>query len=224
MGLAPFDNTWYCDKCGKRIKDEDDFLFCPNCGTVLKNDWYQMSLESIVKFLKNGFARSICEDCCEEFEIDYNFCPLCSKELKKESILIGVEKDNSITANWNGEKIWVFDKDIFISDPYFSGATVIKCFKDKDYFDDKLKSDFIQANLKPPKRLTYDETYSIASLGTSTDEIRGIKFVPELSEDILSNENFEPNNKINYINRQCTIVKLRENLYAKVKVEYVRDF
>ena len=51
MGLAPFDNIWYCDKCDLRFKDEDDFIYCPNCGEVLKNDWYQMALQSIEKCL-----------------------------------------------------------------------------------------------------------------------------------------------------------------------------
>ena len=85
MGLAPFDNIWYCDKCDLRFKDEDDYIYCPNCGDVLKNDWYQMSLQSIEECLKK-LSRSICEDCGEEFNIEYNFCPLCSKELKKESM------------------------------------------------------------------------------------------------------------------------------------------
>ena len=85
MGLAPFDNIWYCDKCDMRFKDEDDFIYCPNCGNVLKNDWYQMDLQSIEKCL-NKTSRSVCEDCDEEFDIEYNFCPLCSNKLKKESM------------------------------------------------------------------------------------------------------------------------------------------
>lgn len=223
MGLAPFDNIWYCDKCDVRFKDEDDFIYCPFCGDVLKNDWYQMSLQSIKEFLYVD-TKSICEECCEEFDKEFNFCPLCSNKLKKQNTPFKIEKDNSITADWNGQKTRIFDKEIFISSPHFSAATVKKCFKDKNFFDDKLESDFIEIDLEPPEKLNYKETYSIASLGTSTDEIRGIKFVPELSEDILTDEDFKPENRINYINNQCAIVKLRENLYAKVRVELVRLF
>lgn len=86
-----------------------------------------MSLQSIEKCL-NKFSRSICEECGEEFDVEYKFCPFCSNELKKERILIRVEKDNSITTYWNGEEICVFNKEIFLSSPHFSGPTVIDCF------------------------------------------------------------------------------------------------
>lgn len=223
-GLISFDNTWYCDKCNENFKDEDDFIYCPYCGDVLKNDWYQRHLQSIEEFF-NESAKSVCEDCGEEFDKEFNFCPLCSNELKKETIPFKIEKDNSITADWNGEKVCIFDKDMFISDPHFSKDTVIKCFEDKDYFDGKLEFDFKEMNLEPPEKLNYKETYSIASLGTSTDEIRGIKFVPELNEDILSDERFKPWEVINPINNgQCIVVNVRKNLYAKVMVEHVRVF
>ena len=95
MGLMGFDNTWYCDKCGEHIKNEDDFIYCPKCGNVLKNDWYQMALQSIEKCLGN-FSKSICEDCGEEFDENYNFCPLCSNELKKEGILVSAIRPPSV--------------------------------------------------------------------------------------------------------------------------------
>ena len=222
MGLAPFDNTWYCDKCGERIKDEDDFIYCPKCGNVLKNDWYQMALQSIEKFLKN-FSKNICEDCCEEFDEDYNFCPLCSNELKKEGIMKRVEKDNSIIADWNGEEVCVFDKDRFLSSPHFSGENVIKSFKEKNYFDNKLESDFKDIGEKLSQKLNYDETFLITRFETGGEEIRGIEFVPKLSEDILEDGRFKPEDKINCINNKDynIILKIRENLYAKLKVETV---
>ncbi len=118
MGLIGFDNTWYCDKCNLRFEDNDDFIYCPNCGDVLKNDWYQMALQSIENFF-NENSRSVCEDCGEEFDVDYNFCPYCSNKLKKESIMCRIEKDNSITSCWNGEEICIFDRDIFFILPSF---------------------------------------------------------------------------------------------------------
>lgn len=223
MGLAIFDNEWCCDNCGASFRDEDEFIYCPYCRNVLKNDWYQTSLQSIEKFLKS-LNKSICEGCGEEFDARYNFCPLCSGKLKKERIMVRVEKDNSITACWNGEETCVFDKATFLSDPHFSSDTVIKCFKDKSYLDDKLESDFMEIGLKTPQKLTFKETYSIAELGTSTDEIRRIQFVMELDDDILSDEQFDAENSVNYINDKFAIVKVRKNLYAKLTVEHVRMF
>ena len=69
-GLISFDNTWYCDKCNEDFKDEDDFIYCPYCGDVLKNDWYQRHLQSIEEFF-NESAKSVCEDCGEEFNKEY---------------------------------------------------------------------------------------------------------------------------------------------------------
>lgn len=156
MGLIGFDNTWYCDKCNARFKDEDDFIYCPYCGDVLKNDWYQMTLQSIEEFF-NKASKSICEECGEEFDKDYNFCHLCSKELKKENIPFKIEEDNSITADWNGEKTVIFDKDMFISHPHFSGSAVIKSFEFKENIDYKL----MKLGLKPSEKLTYNETFSM---------------------------------------------------------------
>lgn len=156
MVIIDFDNTWYCDKCNAHFKDEDDFIYCPYCGDVLKNDWYQMTLQSIEEFF-NKASKSICEECGEEFDKDYKFCPLCSKELKKESIPFKIEEDNSITAEWNGKKTVIFDKDMFISHPHFSGSAVIKSFEFKESMDYKL----MKLGLKPSEKLTYNETFSM---------------------------------------------------------------
>lgn len=210
MGLAIFDNTWYCDKCNARFKNKDDFIYCPNCGNVLKNDWYQMDLQSIEKCL-NKPARSICENCGEKFDIDYNFCPHCSKKLKKESILARVEKDNSIIAYWNGEEICVFDKKIFLSYPHFSGAAVRECFKWKSILDEKLESDFIEIGRLPPKKLSFKEMFSIfigAAGGTIVNDI--IKFLPYYDQDDLDEEPYN-----------IEILEIRDDLYVKLAVERV---
>ena len=211
MGLKPFDNTWYCDKCGERIKNEDDFIYCPNCGNVLKNDWYQMSLQSIEDYL-NKYSSSICENCCEEFDKDYNFCPLCSNELKKEGILIRVEKDNSITADWNGEEISVFNKSIFLSSPHFSGTTVLRCFENKNHMDRKLESDFRKIGLKPPEKITFEEACRIfESWGRNVLCIE--KFFPK------SNTEDSDDGKLESDRRE--VLKIREDLFVKLAVEYL---
>ena len=206
MGLAHFDNTWYCDKCDAHFKNENEFLFCPKCGNVLKNDWYQMSLQSIENCL-NKFSRSICEECGEEFDAKYKFCPFCSNELKKERILIRVEKDNSITAYWNGEEICVFNKEIFLSSPHFSGSTVIDCFKYKSLLDKKLESDFLDIDMKPPQKLSYEETYSIFILKERVIVTDMIKFFPYYDQDDLDEEPYN-----------IEILKIRDDLYIKLAV------
>ena len=211
MGLIPFDNTWYCDKCDERFKNENDFIYCPNCGNVLKNDWYQMELQSIEALL-NKNSSSICENCNEEFDKDYNFCPHCSNKLKKESLLIRIEKDNSIIANWNGEEISVFNKNIFLSSPHFSGATVIRCFKNKYCLDDKLESDFKEIGLKPPARITFEEACRIfESYGRNVISV--IKFSPEHNQEESDDEQYEHD--------MIEVLKIRENLFVKLAVEYV---
>ncbi len=210
MGLAPFDNIWYCDKCDLRFKDEDDFIYCPNCGDVLKNDWYQMALQSIEKCL-NKTSRSVCEDCDEEFDIEYNFCPLCSNKLKKESIMGRIEKDNSITAYWNGEEICVFDKDDFLDSPHFSGTTVLDCFKWKSRLDYKLEADFLEIDEKPPQKLSYAETYLIFNSRGRGIIVRDIiQFLPEYDENNLDDKQ-----------ERIKVLKIREDLYVKLLVDYV---
>lgn len=210
MSLPYFDNIWYCDKCNLHFKDKDDFIYCPYCGEVLKNDWYQRDLQSIEKYL-NEISKCICEDCGEEFDIEYNFCPLCSNKLKKEGIMSKVEKDNSITAYWNGEEICVFNKDIFLDSPNFSRTTVIDCFKWKNRLDYKLESDFLEIDRKPPQKLSYAETYSIFDLRGSGTIVRDIiQFIPEYDEDNLNDNPYE--NKV---------LKIRKDLYVKLYVDYV---
>ena len=207
MGLRPVDDNWYCDNCNYDFEYEDDYVFCPCCGNVLKNDQYQRDLESI----ENFFEKSICEDCKEEFDKSFNFCPFCSKELKK-IYPITIEKDNSITADWNGEKVWIFDKDIYLSSPL--AATIVKdCFKMKDHFDYKLESDFKKLDLKPPQKLSYKETYSICDLRTGGTIIKGvIEFMPTYNEE----EDDKPH-KLDHIE----VVKIRDDLYLKLEVDYV---
>ena len=203
MVLIDFDNTWYCDKCNARFKDEDDFIYCPYCGDVLKNDWYQMDLQYIEEFF-NKASKSICEECGEEFDKDYNFCPLCSKELKKENIPFKIEEDNSITADWNGEKTVIFDKDMFISDPYFSGSAVIKSFEFKESMDYKL----MKLGLKPSEKLTYNETFSMfVSLERPGMTVNGV--IEFLQDDSREDD-------LEYLH----VYKIREDLYVVLSVDY----
>ena len=108
-----------------------------------------MSLQSIEDVF-NDTAISMCEYRREEFDKDFNFCPFCSKELKKQSIPFNIEKDNSITAEWNNEKTWISDKEIFIPHPNFSGIAMINIFKFKERLDDKL----LELGLNPYERFT----------------------------------------------------------------------
>ena len=38
----------------------------------------------------------------------------------KETIPFDIEKDNSVTVDWNGEKALVYDKCVYLSNPHFS--------------------------------------------------------------------------------------------------------
>lgn len=213
MSLAPVDERWYCDNCNQDFEYEVDFLFCPCCGNVLKNNQYQQDLESIEKFF-NESTKSICEDCMEEFNKDFNFCPLCSKELKKQAVPITIEKDNSITTTWNGEKVWIFDKDLFLSSPHFAATTVMDCFKWKDILDSKLESEFTKLDLEPPQKLSYNETYSIFDLRGAGIIVRGIM---EFTSDYNEDED-DKTHKLNHIE----VLKIRDDLYVKLCVDYVQ--
>ena len=211
--LPYFDNTWYCDKCNEQIKDKNDFIYCPKCGNVLKNDQYQKNLESIEKCLDN-FSKSICEDCGEEFDEDYNFCPFCSKELKKESITKRLDKNNSLIAKWNGEETCIFDKEIFLSSVHFSRTIVTDCFKWKNCLDNKLESDFIEINAKPPQKLSFKETFSIFILKERGEIVSDvIKFLPEYNEDDF--------NHTTHKDEDIDILKIRDDLYVILTVYYV---
>ena len=141
----------------------------------------------------------------EEFDKDYNFCPLCSKELKKENIPFKIEEDNSITADWNGEKTVIFDKDMFISHSHFSGSAVIKSFEFKENIDYKL----MKLGLKPSEKLTYNETFSMfVSLEGAGRIVNGvIEFIQDDSRE------YDPG----YMH----VYKIREDLYVVLSVDYV---
>lgn len=197
MDLPPIDENWYCDECNISFKhsDEPDFAFCPNCGKILKNDMYQIKLESVIEDLKN-IGKSVCDECLEEFDLDYNFCPVCSNKLRKEIIKFKVnEKDNSVYAEWNDEYIRIFDRDEFVYDPHFSCKIGMKCFENKSSLDEKLEWDFKRIERNPPQKITYKEAYSIYNLSDWGNEIRIIEFIPELNEDILESNKFKFNKK-----------------------------
>ena len=54
MSLPAVDENWYCEDCDLNFEycDKPDFLFCPNCGKVLKNDMYQYNLDGLIDSLK----------------------------------------------------------------------------------------------------------------------------------------------------------------------------
>ena len=212
--LGPVDENWYCDNCNHDFEYEEDFVFCPCCGNVLKNNQYQRDLESIEKFFDESI-KTICEDCGEEFDKSFNFCPLCSKELKKINIpIINIEKDNSITADWNGEKVWIFDKDIFLSSPHFAAKIVKDCFEWKDHIDYKLESNFKELDLEPPQKLSFKETYSIFDLRGRGIIVAGIiEFMPTNNED----EDDKPRKRDN-----IEVIKIRSDLYVKLCVDYIQ--
>ena len=55
MDLPAVDENWYCEDCDLNFEycDKPDFLFCPNCGKVLKNDMYQYNLDGLIDSLNN---------------------------------------------------------------------------------------------------------------------------------------------------------------------------
>ena len=56
MGLPAVDENWYCEDCDLNFEycDKPDFLFCPNCGKVLKNDMYQYKLDGLIDSFYNS--------------------------------------------------------------------------------------------------------------------------------------------------------------------------
>ena len=210
MDLA-HDLNWYCDNCNHDFEYEEDFIFCPCCGNVLKNNQYQMDLESIEKFFEES-RKTICEDCGEEFDKSFNFCPLCSKELKKINYPITIEKDNSITTDWNGEKVRIFDKNMYLSSP-LAARTVINCFKWKDHLDDELEYDFKKLDLEPPQKLSFEEIYSILDVGIGII-ILDRKFMLTYDED----EDDTPRkiDKIKELDYYIKVIKVRPDLYVKL--------
>lgn len=219
MDLPPRDENWYCEECDLSFEysDEPDFLFCPNCGKVLKNNTYQEYLDELINSFSN-LGKSICENCGEEFDREYNFCPLCSEKLKKESVEFAIEKDNSVTVDWNGEKVYVYDKYVYLSNSPFPIDGIIECISSKNDTDEKLRCDFKRIGENPPEKLTYEEAYSIYKLNGCGNHIYIVEFTPKLSQEILESDQFKPNQKTNYIENERfnIILKLREDLYAKL--------
>ena len=203
MDFPAVDENWYCEDCDLNFEycDKPDFLFCPNCGKVLKNDMYQYNLDGLIDSL-NNLGKSICENCGEEFDKEYNFCPLCSEKLKKETIPFHIEKDNSVTVDWNGEKALVYDKCVYLSNPHFAVGRIIKCISSKNYTDEKLECDFKRIDETLPEKLTYDEAYSIYELNGWGNLVHIEEFISKLSQDILESDQFKPNEKINYIENE----------------------
>lgn len=107
MSLPAVDENWYCEDCDLNFEycDKPDFLFCPNCGKVLKNDMYQYNLDGLIDSL-NNLGKSICENCGEEFDKEYNFCPLCSEKLKKETIPFDIEKTTPLLLTGMVKRHW----------------------------------------------------------------------------------------------------------------------
>lgn len=56
MDFPAVDENWYCEDCDLNFEycDKPDFLFCPNCGKVLKNDMYQYKLDGLIDSFYNS--------------------------------------------------------------------------------------------------------------------------------------------------------------------------
>ena len=160
--LEIFDNKGYCDECGEVYQGTNVDDFCPKCGTVLKNDWYQRDLEYLENSLKK-LSKSICTDCNREFEDEYNFCPICAKKLKKETFKIN-SKNNTLIGSWNGEKVIILDKNIFLRNPHFITSEITFCFENKKFLDEKLKEHYLEIGEDNYEKLSYNETLNIARI------------------------------------------------------------
>ena len=193
MGLIPFDNKWYCDKCNEvyqgigEIRDGYDgydyYNFCPKCGNALKNDWYQGTLESINNTLKRNL-KSVCVNCGKEFDGSYKFCPFCAEELKKENVVYIDRKNNSLIGNWNGEEFVVLNKNIFLTNPHFIGTKIIYCFENKKELDEKLEEYFFEIGEEEYDKLTYDEVFHIAGrVANGFNRGRVLEFVEDGEEE-----------------------------------------
>ena len=131
-----------------------------------------------------------------------------------------IEKDNSVTVDWNGEKALVYDKCVYLSNPHFAVGSIIECISSKNYTDEKLECDFKRIDETLPEKLTYDEAYSIYELNGWGNLVHIEEFIFKLSQDILESDQFKPNEKINYIENERfnRILKLREDLYVKLMI------
>ena len=77
--------------------------------------------------------------------------------------------------------------------------------------DKKLESDFLDIDMKPPQKLSYEETYSIFILrerGVIVTDM--IKFLLYYDEDDLDEEQYN-----------IEILEIRDDLYVKLAVERV---
>ena len=149
----------------------------------------------------------VCRHCNREFEGEFNFCPVCSNRLEKETLMSTVKKDNSIMACWNGEEICVFDRDIFLSSPHFSASTVIDCLTMKGFLDAQLEHDFKEIGKEPPEKLSFEEAGSIFGLRGDGTFVNGLKFLPHPGEKETDSH--------------VLVLKIREDLYVKLNVTIV---
>lgn len=92
MSLSAVDENWYCEDCDLNFEycDKPDFLFCPNCGKVLKNDMYQYNLDWLIdSFQDKEFVKDNLLPSGEDRTYEVKYYATVEEVIEKPSTRIG---------------------------------------------------------------------------------------------------------------------------------------
>lgn len=93
MSLSAVDENWYCEDCDLNFEycDKPDFLFCPNCGKVLKkNDMYQYNLDGLIdSFQDKEFVKDNLLPSGEDRTYEVKYYATVEEVIEKPSTRIG---------------------------------------------------------------------------------------------------------------------------------------
>lgn len=92
MSLPAVDENWYCEDCDLNFEycDKPDFLFCPNCGKVLKNDMYQYKLDGLIdSFQDKEFVKDNLLPSGEDRTYEVKYYATVEEVIEKPSTRIG---------------------------------------------------------------------------------------------------------------------------------------
>lgn len=92
MSLSAVDENWYCEDCDLNFEycDKPDFLFCPNCGKVLKNDMYQYKLDGLIdSFQDKEFVKDNLLPSGEDRTYEVKYYATVEEVIEKPSTRIG---------------------------------------------------------------------------------------------------------------------------------------
>ena len=158
----------YCPKCQTKFDDiNPKYKFCPNCGGILTFRENTEIFRYLNEICKKDIKRNLCSSCGKEFDLTYEFCPLCSNKLSLQNVFSIDYLREQVVGKWNkGFEKFTFDE---IEHDLLINANPMpimfdEVFESKLKFDELLERDIITFEQAIDYKLSYKELYSILSL------------------------------------------------------------